>query len=55
MVLDTVIDGKFIFKITFADNQQVAIPDDKRPLEFYYLHMEITENGLEQLKMQKKS
>ena len=53
MVLDTVIDGKFIFKNTYAENKQVQIPVDKGPLEFYFVHIELAEKGLQELRKRK--
>ena len=50
MVLDTIHENKFIFKNTYAENKQVEIPVDKGPLEFYYVHIELTEEGVEKLK-----
>ena len=54
MVLDTIKDGKFIFKNTYADNKQVEIPVGKGPLEFYFVHIELNEEGLEQLRIKKE-
>ena len=53
MVLDTIKDGKFIFKNTYADNKQVEIPVEKGPLEFYFVHIELTDDALEVLRTRK--
>ena len=50
MVLDTIKDGKFIFKNTHAKDQKVKIPVEKGPLEFYYLHIELKEEAIKILK-----
>ena len=50
MVLDTIENGNFIFKNTYAKNKQLTIPVEEGPLEFYYLHMELTEEAIEHLK-----
>ena len=49
MVLDTIIGGKFIFKNTYAENKQVEIPVEKGPLEFYYVHIEVSAQGIAEL------
>ena len=54
VVLDTIKDGKFIFKNTYAENKQLTIPVEEGPLEFYYLHMELKEEGIEKLKKKMK-
>ena len=54
MVLDTIKDGKFVFKNTYADNKQVEIPVDKGPLEFYFVHIELNEKGLKELRTRKE-
>ena len=54
MVLDTVRDGEFIFKNTYGGNNQVEIPVDKGPLEFYFVHIELNEEGLEELRRRKE-
>ena len=53
MVLDTIKDGNFIFKNTDKDNKQVTIPMKQGPLEFYYLHIKLTEEAENELKMRK--
>ena len=55
MVLDTIKDGKFVFKNTYADNKQVEIPVDKGPLEFYFVHMELNDDALEELRTRKEN
>ena len=50
MVLVTIKDGKFIFKNTYVKNKQVTIPVEKGPLEFYFVHLELNKNVLENLK-----
>ena len=50
MVLDTIHENKFIFKNTYAENRQVKIPVHKGPLEFYFVHMELNEEGNKELK-----
>ena len=52
VVLDTIKDGNFIFKNTYAENKQLTIPVEEGPLEFYYLHMELTEEAIEKLKQE---
>ena len=54
MVLDTIIDGKFVFKNTYADNKQVKIPVEKGPLEFYFVHIELNDDALQKLKTRKE-
>ena len=55
MVLDTIKDGKFVFKNTYAGNKQVEIPVKKGPLEFYFVHMELNDDALEELRIRKES
>ena len=50
MVLDTIRDGNFIFKNTNAENNQVKIPVEQGPLEFYFVHLDLTDEAIEQLK-----
>ena len=49
MVLVTVKDGKLIFKNTYVKNKQVTIPVEKGPLEFYFVQLELTRDGLRKL------
>ena len=49
MVLDKIENGNFIFKNTYAENKQVTIPVKEGPLEFYYLHLELKEEAIEEL------
>ena len=41
MVLDTMKDGKFIFKNTYKENKKVeiAVADSAAPDEFYFVHI----------------
>ena len=39
MVLDTIRDGNFIFKNTYAEDKQVTISVKDGPLEFYFLNL----------------
>ena len=50
MVLDTIKNGNFIFKNTYVKDKQVTIPLEEGPLEFYYLHLELKEEAIEELK-----
>ena len=53
MVLDTIRDGKFIFKNTYAEHKQVTIQMQKGPLEFYYLKIELKSVAEKFLRSQK--
>ena len=55
MVLDTAKDEMFVFKNTYAKNKQVTIPVDKGPLEFYFVHLELTKEALNELKKRIKT
>ena len=46
MVLDSIVDGQFVFKNTYVENKQVRIPVEKGPLEFFYVHLELNKEGL---------
>ena len=41
MILDTISDGRFVFKNTFAGNKQLEIDVDaeEAPEEFFFLHI----------------
>ena len=49
MTLDTIKDGNFVFKNTYAENKQVTIPMEDGPLEFFYLHIELTKDAEDKL------
>ena len=44
MILDTISDGKFVFKNTYADNKQIkmAVDAEEAPEEFFFLHIKLT-------------
>ena len=55
MVLDTIRDGNFIFKNTYAENKQVITPINEGPVEFYYLNIELKEWAEKQLQSEMES
>ena len=55
MVLDSIVDRQFVFKNTYVKNKQVRIPVEKGPLEFFYVHLEINEEGLNELRRRQKT
>ena len=50
MVLDTVQNDEFVFKNTDQNNQQVRISVTDGPLEFYFVHIDLTEEGKTKVK-----
>ena len=44
MILDTIADGKFVFKNTYAENKQIkiAVDAEEAPEEFFFLHIDYT-------------
>jgi hypothetical protein len=52
MVLDTIDNGEFVFKNTQSNNVQVKVPVNapEAPDEFYFVHIKVKENEIEQIK-----
>ena len=44
MILDTISDGKFVFKNTYAENNQLkmAVDSEEAPVEFFFVHIKLT-------------
>ena len=52
MVLDYIVNDEFVFKNTHRDNVQVKVPvaATEAPMEFYFVHIKVKENRIEQIK-----
>ena len=52
MVLDNIVDDEFVFKNTHRDNVQVKVPvaATEAPMEFYFVHIKVKEDKIEQIK-----
>ena len=52
MVLDSIVNDEFVFKNTHRDNVQVKVPvaATEAPMEFYFVHIKVKENKIEQIK-----
>ena len=56
MVLDSIDNDEFVdefvFKNTHRDNVQVKVPvaATEAPMEFYFVHIKVKENKIEQIK-----
>ena len=52
MVLDSIVNHEFVFKNTQSNNIQVKVPvaAQEAPDEFYFVHIKVKENELEQIK-----
>ena len=52
MVLDTITDGKFIFKNTHSDNKkfEIEVNHNDAPDEFFFVHIKLDLNRLEQIR-----
>ena len=48
MTLDTITDGKFVFKKTYADNKQLEMAVDavEAPEEFFFIHISFTPSSV---------
>ena len=52
MVLDSIVNGEFVFKNTHRDNVKVKLPvaAPEAPMEFFFVHIKVKENKVEQIK-----
>jgi len=52
MVLDTIKDGKFIFKNTQSENKkfEIEVLYDDAPEEFYFVHLKLDLSRLDQIR-----
>ena len=52
MVLDTIRDGKFIFKNTHSDNKkfEIEVNHDDAPEEFFFVHIKLDLSRVDQIR-----
>ena len=52
MVLDTIKNGKFIFKNTHSDNKkfEIEVNHNDAPDEFFFVHIELDMDRLDQIR-----
>ena len=51
MVLDSIVNGEFVFKNTQRGNFRVTVPVDasEAPDEFYFVHIKVKEEKIEEI------